>query len=148
MYVKDLPNIGAASLVAAAFFDEESYTGQELAEAGQALLDGESLTIDEIPCGFSDDLFAKVRNTLTELGLDEAVRVQLWEDPAYQWLGMIHYHIPGMGDWSGDCDSNGRTVVLGNVVTEALKDYEKSPAGLAVWLRASAGTSYLEAFDR
>ena len=36
----------------------------------------------------------------------------LWEDPAYQWLGTLEAHAPGLGDYSAECDSDGRCVRL------------------------------------
>lgn len=138
--------LAVATLVAAAFYDEEGYKGVELVGFAQTLLDeGEGqLNIEEMPCGYSDDLFNKIVAVIKETGVD--FRFRLWEDPAYQWLGNMHYHIPGLVDVSSDCDSNGVIQVSGQSIVEML-DSPLYPSGIENWIRNVACVPYVQAWN-
>jgi hypothetical protein len=110
---KDL-SLSMATLVAAAFYAEDGYSGDELVKYAQLLLNDEKLTIEEIPVGFSGDLFEAVLAVIEETGID--FRFRLWEDPKSEWMGTIHYHIPGMSNVSAECGQDGDIRVSGSEI--------------------------------
>lgn len=42
----------------------------------------------------------------------------VWEDPKYEYLGSSYMHVPEVGDFNGDCDSDGKVVVDTTEVAE------------------------------
>jgi hypothetical protein len=145
MEAKDL-SLAVATLVAAAFHAEDGYHGTELVDMAKDLMSAGQLTIEEIPCGYSDALFTAVRAVVQETGID--FRFRLWEDPAYQWLGTMHYHIPGLNDVSSDCDANGQILVNGPSIVEMLDSplYTATAAAMN-WLRNAACAAHVQAWN-
>ena len=143
MEAKDL-SLAVATLVAAAFHAEDGYTGTELVGMAKDLMSGEKLTIDEIPCGYSDDLFNAVLAVIKETGID--FRFRIWEDPKYEWLGTMHYHIPEMANVSAECDTGGDIRVSGQTIVEMLDD-PLYPNGIEGWLRIATRAAQVSAWN-
>ena len=137
---KDL-SLAVATLVAAAFYAEDHYSGTDLVEIAQGMMDGGRLTIEDIPVGYSEDLFNAVLAVIAETGID--FRFRLWEDPKYEWLGTIHYHIPGMGDVSAECATDGDVQVSGSEIALRL------PANTHFedWIRSTALVAQVQAWN-
>jgi hypothetical protein len=142
MEAKDL-SLAMATLVAAAFYNDDGYPGTDLVKYAQQLMDGQRLTIEEIPVGYSEDLFLAVLAVQEETGID--FRFRLWEDPKYEWLGTMHYHIPGMTDVSADCNTGGDVMVSGHSIVEML-DNPLYPNGIDGWARIAACTAHVRAW--
>ena len=143
MEAKDL-SLAVATLVTAAFYAEDGYSGAELVGMAKDLMGGETLSIEEIPCGYSDDLFNAILAVIKETGID--FRFRLWEDPKYEWLGTMHYHIPGMDDVSASCGTGGDIQISGQAITDAL--VRSVPAyNLEDWVRNAACITEVQAWN-
>jgi len=140
MEAKDL-SLAVATLVTAAFHAEDGYSGTDLVGMAKDLMGGEKLTIDEIPVGYSEDLFNAVLAVIAETGID--FRFRLWEDPKYEWLGTMHYHIPGMTDVSRDCGTDGDIKVSGNDITQELPILR----GFEAWIRSAVCFDQIQAWN-
>lgn len=143
MEAKDLP-LTVATLVASAFYYDDHYTGTQLVEFGQRLLDGGRLTINEIPVGYSEDLFEAIMAVQKETGID--FRFRLWEDPKYEWLGTMHYHIPGLDDASAPCGTDGDIRVSGNDIAAQLTNTLHA-SGFEGWIRRAACITEVQAWN-
>jgi hypothetical protein len=143
MEAKDL-SLAMATLVAAAFFADDGYTGAALVKRAQQLMDGQRLTIEEISVGYSEDLFLAVLAVIEETGID--FRFRLWEDPKYEWLGTIHYHIPGITDVSAECSTDGDIRVSGDTIAEML-DNPLYPDQCDSWLRIAVCAAHVSAWN-
>lgn len=42
------------------------------------------------------------------------------DDPKYEWLGTIHMHVPGLDDFTGECDAEGRVVINGEEIVRLI----------------------------
>lgn len=146
LLVKGCPSLGAATLVAQAFAEEDDYGRDALTALGQTLLTGEVISVDDIHVGESGDYFRKVLAVMTDIGVDFAV--QVWEDP-YSDLGLIHWHTPGLPNFQGDCSTEGDVMLAGQQVTDSLQLLDEGGTtleGFKVWVIARSGSAHIEAW--
>lgn len=43
-----------------------------------------------------------------------------WEDPKYEWLGVLIMHVPGLGVYVAECDADGNPVMSAQSILEML----------------------------
>ena len=76
---------------------------------------------------------------------EEDFAYYVYEDPAYEWLGTICIHVPGLTpDYEGNCDADGGPVLSPHQITELLNI--DADAELRVQLRLKSGRPWTEAF--
>ena len=132
-----------AAVRAAAREAFENYSGGMLHWDEQE--DDNSLFIGANECavGSASDLAGDLDQVIAEGETDFAYYVH--EDPAYEWLGSVVIHVPGLTpDYTGECDADGVPALLTAHLDQLLAI--EDDAELRVQLRMRSGRVHLDAY--
>ena len=78
-----------------------------------------NLGANDVSCGSASELDFDLAQLIHERGSEFAYQVH--EDPAYEWLGQVCIHVPGLlPDLTAECDADGSPVLTTTTVTSAL----------------------------
>jgi hypothetical protein len=98
---------------------------------------------NEVVVGSASDL-ARDLDALIEQG-EKDFAYYVHEDPAYEWLGSVVIHVPGLTpDFMGSCDADGMPVLEAAHIDEILAIADDTE--MRIQLRLRAGREHTEAF--
>jgi len=76
-------------------------------------------TEPEVSLGYGEELAADI------IAAAPKACFVMWEDPAYEWLGVLYAYHPRLGLFQGDCDNSGEVVLSRPVIARVILDVIK-----------------------